>query len=122
MGYEIETLIDDGELIKGASSPITLFYTDMADDLSGGDWICRYTIISDFGEIPIVERALSLNSEVLDGIPINGCFVHQIVPSESLLLTENTKYIVTVEISNASINYNDEVAQFKVKIKPQGVV
>jgi len=122
MGYEVESLIEDGELVQGASSPITLFYTDMADDLSGGDWVCRYTILDDYGNAPLIDRVLALNSEVIDGIPINGCFVHQILPSESAILTVGTKYHVSVEITNASIDYSDEVAQFRVKIKPQGVV
>jgi len=62
-----------------------------------------------------------LNSETIDGIQPNGCFVHQILSSESALLDPSIKYRVTVQIKNIVTGYSGEVAQFKLKIKPQGV-
>lgn len=121
MGYTYTSLISDGELIQGDSSDITIFSTDMAEDLSGGDWEAKYTIRESFETAPIVEKALPLNDNVSQGVPINGGFVHQILPADSELLTPNKKYMVSIQISNASIGYNAEVAQFKLKIKNQGV-
>lgn len=121
MGYTYKSLITDGEIIQGDSSDITLFETDMDTDLSGGVWQARYTIRTDNQTPPIVERSLPLNSEIIDGVPIDGCFVHQILPSESALLTPGTKYLVAIQIVNADLNYSGEVAQFKLKVKEQGV-
>lgn len=118
MGYTYKSLISDGELVQGSSSDITLFNTDMASDLSQG-WSASYTIRPNFGEPAIVERDLPLNDE-LPGVPANSSFVHQILPSESQLLSPG-KYIVSIEIRNDSMNYSEEVAQFKLKILPQGV-
>ena len=121
MAYEYNTLINDGELIQGDSSDITLFFTDMAVDLSGGNWEARYTIRESFEVAPVVERPLPLNTEVIQDIPVNGCFVHQVLSSESALLTPSKKYIVSIQIKNDTTGYSGEIAQFKLKIKPQGV-
>jgi len=120
MAYEYNTLIEDGELIQGDSSDITLFFTDMSSDLSDG-WTAKYTIREDFGMPVIVERDLPLNSDEIDGIQPNGCFVHQILSSESSILEVNKKYRVSIQIKNEQTGYSGEVAQFKLKIKPQGV-
>jgi hypothetical protein len=120
MGYSYKSLIDDGELIQGDSSDITLFFTDMDTDLSSGNWEAKYTIRSGFDEPAIIERDLPLNTEPIQDIPVNGCFVHQILSSESEQLASGVKYIVTVQIKNTSTGYSGEVAQFKLKIKPQG--
>jgi hypothetical protein len=38
------------------------------------------------------------------------------------MLEPGKKYWVTIEIKNDSIQYNAEVAQYKLKILPQGVL
>jgi len=119
MGYTYKSLISDGELVQGSSSDITLFNTDMAEDLSVG-WEARYTIREKFDTPVIIERVLPLNEE-MDGVPANSAFVHQIIPNESQLLTSGKKYIVTIQIKNDTMPYSEEVAQFKLKILPQGV-
>ena len=111
----------DDELIRGDSSDINMFSTDMASDLSV-DWSATYTIaVALEDNAPIVSRALPLNDGT-DGEVANSAFVHQILPSESILLTAGEKYYVTIQISNPTIDYNSEVAQYKLKIKPQGVL
>ena len=119
MGYKYKSLIDDGELIQGSSSDITLFSTDMAEDLSVG-WEARYTIRESFDTPPIIDRALPLN-EGDEETPPNSAFVHQITPDESNQLESGKKYIVSIQIKNDSLPYSEEVAQFKLKILPQGV-
>jgi len=64
---------------------------------------------------------LPLNDTVIQEVPIYGGFVHQIQPDESALLQAGKKYFVSIQIKNDSIGYSGEVAQFKLKIKPQGV-
>ncbi len=118
MGYTYKSLITDGELVQGSSSDITLFNTDMANDLSVG-WEARYTIVEKFGETPLVDRILPLNEE--GDLPANSAFVHQITPSESQALIAGKKYYVSVQIKNDNMPYSEEVAQFKLKILPQGV-
>ena len=116
-----KSLMKDDELIRGDSSDINMFSTDMADDLSV-DWEASYTIATSLeNDTPIISRALPLNDGT-DGEPANKYFVFQILPSESVQLEAGTKYYVTVQIKNDSINYNAEVAQYKLKIKPQGVL
>ena len=119
MAYK--SLMKDDELIRGESSDINMFSTDMADDLSQ-DWSATYTIAESLEDAsPIVSRALPLN-DGSDGEPANKYFVHQITPEESILLTADTKYWVTIQISNPVIGYNAEVAQYKLKVKKQGVL
>ena len=119
MAYK--SLMKDDELIRGDSSDINMFSTDMADDLSV-DWSATYTIAETLEDAtPIVSRALPLNDGT-DGTPANSAFVHQILPSESEGLTIGVKYHVSIQISNPVIGYNAEVAQYKLKIKPQGVL
>ena len=118
MAYK--SLIRDDELIRGTSSDINMFSTDMAEDLTG--WEATYTISETLEDVnPIIRRDLPLNDGT-DGTPANSSFVHQILPSESSVLIPNNKYWVSIEIRNPSLNYNAEVAQYKLKIKPQGVL
>jgi hypothetical protein len=98
-----------------------MFSTDMASDLSEG-WEARYTIAETLEDPnPLVDRTLPLN-DGSDGTPENSAFIFQILPHESQILTPNKKYYVSVEIKNDSLQYNAEVAQFKLKILPQGVL
>jgi len=115
------SLMKDNELIRGDSSDINMFSTDLAADLSV-DWSASYTIADTLESLtPLVSRPLPLNDGT-DGTPANSSFVHQILPSESAILTPNKKYFVSIEIKNPAINYNAEVAQYKLKILPQGVL
>ena len=119
MGYK--SLMKDDELIRGDSSDINMFSTDMADDLSE-DWEAFYTIAIELeSATPIISRALPLNDGT-DGTVAGSAFVHQITPEESVLLTADTKYWVTIQITNSTIGYNSEVAQYRLKIKKQGVL
>lgn len=119
MAYK--SLMSDDELIRGTSSDINMFSTDMTDDLTGG-WEATYTIAVELEDPnPIVRRILPLNDGT-DGTPANSAFVHQILPSESQILAPGQKYWVTIEIKNPALEYNQEVAQYKLKIKPQGVL
>ena len=49
-------------------------------------------------------------------------FIFQILPTDSSLLEVGKKYQVAIEIKNKSLNFNVEVAQFKLKILPQYVL
>lgn len=118
MAYK--SLIGDDDLIRGTSSDINMFSTDMTDDLTG--WQAHYTIATELESLtPLVSRALPMNDGT-DGTPANSAFVHQILPHESEILEPGIKYWVTIEIKNVAIDYNAEVAQYKLKIKPQGVL
>ena len=118
MAYK--SLMKDDDLIRGTSSDINMFSTDMAEDLSA--WTATYTIAETLEDNnPIISRALPLN-DGSDGSPENSAFVHQILPHESNILAPNMKYWVTIEIRNDAIQYNAEVAQYKLKILPQGVM
>jgi len=122
MAYTYNSLINDGVLIQGSSSDITLFSTDMDSDLSE-NWEARYTIRESFDVSipPLVERDLPLYVGD-EETPANSAFVHQIIPSESAILEPGKKYIVSIQIKNDNITYSEEVAQFKLKILPQGVL
>jgi len=119
MAYEYISLITDGVLVQGDSSDITMFNTSLANDLSTG-WSARYTISVKRGDTPLVLRDLPLNDGT-EGETPNTFFVHQILPAESAILTPGTKYDVSIQVTNTSLNYNAEIAQFKLKILPQGV-
>jgi len=115
-----KSLMKDDDLVRGTSSDIYMFSTDMAQDLS--DWEATYTIAETLEDPnPIVRRALPLNDGT-DGTPENSAFVFQILPHESNILTPGKKYWVSIEIKNDAIQYNAEVAQYKLKILPQGVL
>ena len=117
MAYE--SLIEGDELIQGASSDINMFSTPMATDLSLGGWRGAYSVSTKIGEAPIFQRALPLNDGT-EGETPNMYFVFQMLPAETASLAPGT-YYVAVEIENPDIDYNGEIAQYKLKIKPQGV-
>ena len=118
MAYK--SLMSDDDLIRGTSSDINMFSTDMTDDLTG--WVATYTIALELEDSnPLVSRLLPMNDGT-DGTPANSAFVHQILPHESEILTAGQKYWVTIEIKNVTIDYNAEVVQYKLKVKPQGVL
>jgi hypothetical protein len=121
MAYESK--IKDIELIQGDSSDIWFFGLPDGSDLSGGDWNAVYAVLTDFGTTPIIERALPLNDGTGEGdsYPASTKFVFQITPDESALMESSTKYQVVVQVNNLTIPYRGEIAQFKAKIKPQGV-
>ena len=122
MAYESK--IEDTDIIQGDSSPIYFFGHEADILLDDGNWVAQYTILTDYGTAPIIQRTLPLNSGTGTGdtyLPGHK-FVFQILPTESELLAPNTKYIVSVEIKNDSIQYKGEIAQYKMKVKPQGVI
>lgn len=112
MAYE--SLIEDCEIVQGDSSDIYMFGESTGATLDA-DWEASFTIIAAFGDSPVIERTLPK-----DGTEEN--FVFQIYPVESAQLTAGVKYIVGVEIRNTTLNYNAEVAQFKMKVLSQAVV
>lgn len=116
------SMIEDTELIKGDSSEIYFFGVKDGRSLVT-NWTGKFTIIEGFGSSPIVERDLPLNSGTGEGDSYTAGtkFIFQISPTETALLTENTKYIVSVRISNSTIPYSSELAQFKLKILPSGI-
>lgn len=118
------SLIEDTELIQGDSSDIFFFGLPDSSDLTGGDWVAQYTILTEYGATPSISRNLLLNDGNGEGDSYapGSKFVFQIIPDESATLTVGVKYIVNVEIKNDTIPYKGEVAQYKMKIKPQGVV
>ena len=121
MAYESK--IQDTEIIQGDSSPIYFFGHEDNIQLDDGDWVASYTILTEYGTTPIVSRVLPLNSGTGtgDSYTAGTRFVFQITPSESAILEVSTKYLVSVEIKNDTIPYKGEIAQYKMKVKPQGV-
>jgi hypothetical protein len=117
------SLIEDKEMVQGDSSDI--YFLGVKDGRSlATNWVCKYTIIEDFGKSPIVQRTLSLNSGLGEGdsYTVGTKFIFQVLPTESALLIPGKKYIISVQMSNPTIPYNSEIAQYRVKIKPQGVL
>lgn len=117
------SLIEDTEIVQGDSSDIYFLGAKDNRSLSTG-WTANYSILADFGKSAIVSRALSLNSGTGEGdkYPAGTKYIFQILPTESALLVPGEKYIVTVELANPSIPFKREIVQFKVKVKPQGVL
>lgn len=122
MAYESK--IEDTEIIQGDSSPIYFFGHEENIQLDDGNWVATYTVLTDYGTSPIIERILPLNSGTGTGdtYPVGTRFVFQITPDESALLDAGVKYLVTVEIKNDLIPYKGEIAQYKMKVKSQGVI
>jgi len=116
------SLIENQELTQGDSSAI-YFFGLPDNSVLGSDWSAKYNILSDFGTPPIIERKLPLNtgSDTGDTYTAGTKFIFQILPSESEVLKSGSTYIVTVQITNLSINYNKEIAQFKLKVLPQAI-
>lgn len=112
-----ESLIEDIDLVQGDSSPIWFFGLPDSSALDGGAWSGRFTISTKFGDVPIVDTVLPFNSGTGQGDSyLAGTkFVFQIIPAESSLLYGNTTYDCAVELTNTSINFNNEVARFKIK-------
>jgi len=122
MAYESK--IEDLEIIQGDSSDIFFLGNSDGSQLDNGDWSAKYTILSDFESSPIVSRDLPLNSGngTGDTYTTGTKFVFQITPDECSVLTAKQKYIVCIEVRNDTIPYKGEIAQFKLKVLPQGVV
>ena len=118
------SLIEDTEIIQGDSSDIYFFGNADGSQLDDGNWEANYTILTAFGTSPIISRTLPLNSGAGAGdvYSVGTKFIFQITPSECAQLTAGTKYIVSVEIKNDTIPYKGEIAQFKLKVLPQGVI
>ena len=116
------SLIEDTELIQGDTSPVYFFKhpdTIVMDDT----WTAKYTISDKMGNTPIIERVLPKNTGgEISVYAVDTRFVFQILESESSQLTSGQKYEVAVQITNSALEYNQEVAQYKLKIKPQGVI
>ncbi len=117
-----ESLIEDHELIQGDTSKV-YFFRHPDTIVMGNDWSCKYTISDKMGGTPIIERIIPKNTGgEISVYPQDTRFVFQILESESSQLDVGKKYEVAVQITNSTIEFNAEVAQFKLKIKPQGVL
>ena len=116
------SLIEDFDLIQGDTSKVW-FFKHPDTIVMGADWTCKYTISDKMGENVIIIRDIPKNTGGEITVYPNGTrFVFQILESESSQLEVGKKYEVAVQITNHNIEYNVEVAQFKIKIKPQGVL
>ncbi len=116
------SLIQDFSLIQGDTSKV-FFFRHPETIAMDAEWVCKYTISTKMGETPLIERTLPKNTGgEITVYPTDTRFVFQILESESSQLTVGQKYEVAVQITNVSIEYNAEVAQFKLKITPQGVI
>ena len=108
------SLIENMELIQGDSSTIFKFGESTGKVLND-DWTASFAIIEVDVTAPIISRTLSKDAEKLN-------FIFQILPTDSELLEVGKKYQVAIEIKNEALNFNVEVAQFKLKILPQYVL
>ena len=115
---DYESLIEDRDLVQGDSTPIWFFGLPDGSQLDDGNWNARYIVSDKFGGTQLLNNDLSLNSGtgLGDSYPTGTKFIFQIFPADSAQLTGNVKYDCTVEIWNASINYNGEVARFKLNV------
>ena len=108
------SLIESMELIQGDSSTIYKFGESSGKELDV-NWEASFVIIESDPNIPIISRTLSKDAD-------NKNFIFQILPTDSALLEVGKKYQVAIEIKNTSLNFNVEVAQFKLKILQQYVL
>lgn len=108
------SLIDNMELIQGDSSTIFKFGESTGKVLDD-NWTASFAIIEADPNTPIISRTLSKDDEKLN-------FIFQILPTDSEILEVGKKYQVAIEIKNESLNFNVEVAQFKLKILQQYVL
>ena len=113
-----ESLIEDIDLVQGDSSAIWFFGLPDSSQLDDGNWSARYAVSTKFGAVPIIDNALPLNSGsgLGDDYVAGTKFVFQIIPADSALLDGGKKYDCTVEISNDSINFKNEIARFKINV------
>jgi hypothetical protein len=113
-----ESLIEDIDIVQGDSSAIWFIGLPDGRQLDGGDWTGRYVIAEQHGATPVIDNVLALNSGIGEGdsYAIGTKFVFQILPADSVLLTGGVKYVVAVEITNSTINYNGEIARFKANV------
>ena len=108
------SLIESMELIQGDSSTIYKFGESSGKELDV-NWEASFVIIESDPNTPIISRTLSKDAD-------NKNFIFQILPTDSVLLEVGKKYQVAIEIKNTSLNFNVEVAQFKLKILQQYVL
>ena len=108
------SLIDNMDLIQGDSSTIFKFGESTGKVLDD-NWEASFVIVETDVNTPIISRTLSKDNEKLN-------FIFQILPTDSEILEVGKKYQVAVEIKNETLNFNFEVAQFKLKILPQYVL
>ena len=108
------SLIESMELIQGDSSTIYKFGESSGKELDA-NWEASFVIIEADPNTPIISRTLSKDAD-------NKNFIFQILPTDSKILEVGKKYQVAIEIKNTSLNFNVEVAQFKLKILQQYVL
>ena len=108
------SLIESMELIQGDSSTIYKFGESSGKELDV-NWEASFVIIESDPNTPIISRTLSKDAD-------NKNFIFQILPTDSEILEVGKKYQVAIEIKNTSLNFNVEVAQFKLKILQQYVL
>ena len=108
------SLIESMELIQGDSSTIYKF-GESTKRVLDDDWEASFVIVETDPNTPIISRTLSKDAEKLN-------FIFQILPTDSEILEVGKKYQVAIEIKNETLNFNAEVAQFKLKILPQYVL
>lgn len=113
-----KSLIGDFEIVAGDSSATYFIGSRNSQHMKSHIWTARLIISSVFGGEHIVNRELILNdgSMLGDNYEVGTKFVVQILPQESILLEGGKKYVGTVELTCANINYNREVARFKIKV------
>lgn len=108
------SLIDNMDLIQGDSSTIFKFGESTGRVLDD-NWEASFVIVETDPNTPIISRTLSKDES-------QNNFIFQILPTDSEKLEVGKKYQVAIEIKNNSLNFNVEVAQFKLKILPQYVL
>lgn len=112
-----KSLIGDFEIVQGDSSAI--WFIGLPDNrlLDDGNWKATLILADDFGVNRHVARSLPLNSGSGEGdrYSPNTRFVFQLLPSETKPL-QPQKYAVTIEVTNDSLNFNNEIARFKIKV------
>ena len=115
-----ETLVEEFTIIQGDSS---IVYTFSSTDFPtfDVDWIATMAIVDTLGGNTVVSRTVPKNDGT-DGSTPESKFILQILPTESALLTVNSKYFLVMEVSNAPLNFKNELVQTKFKVTAQGIV
>lgn len=112
-----KSLISDFEIVQGDSSAIWFIGLPDNRQLDDGNWKATLILADDFGINRHVTRSLPLNSGNGEGDrhSPNTRFVFQLLPSETKPL-QPQKYAVTIEVTNDSLSFNNEIARFKIKV------
>ncbi len=82
---------------------------------NGANWTGNWRIAAD-----INPASPSLASGNMVAAPTYGVWKGKITPAQSAVIAAGSNYYLIVQMKNPAVDYNKEIAQDKVVVKPQG--